>query len=233
MAGKEKIHLYVDADIFEAFRNYVYSKYGTLNKYLGEEISRAMEFYLRHVQQNLPSHTQEFEHMISKQNKKHIQLLVWLLKNFPYEVLYSDIMSYINDNYGFDRRTVKKYLHDFLINGGFVENLRSTRGNRDFILKVNAERIVSYLSKFISEIELREKYGIYKEAYEKARAKEEIEQTEQNKQVREEIRQYVVERYEAGDSLDEITHRLADFGVVLGKRAVRSIVRKARREEHV
>ena len=103
--------------------------------------------------------------MISKPNKKHIKLLVWLLKNYPAEVLYSIVKDYIADNYGIDKRTVKKYLHDFLINGGFVKTLKPIRGNTDQILKVNADRILNYLSKFVPEKELREKYGIYREEF--------------------------------------------------------------------
>lgn len=112
MPQKTKIHAYVDSDTWEAFKSYVFSKYGTLNKYLGDELTRALESYLK---DSRPAHTHEFEHMISKPNKKHFQLLTWLLKNYPSETLYSEVRRYINDNYGIDRRTVKKYLHDFLI----------------------------------------------------------------------------------------------------------------------
>ena len=47
MAGKMKIQIYIDAEIYEAFRNYVYSKYGTFHKYLGEELTRALEVWLK------------------------------------------------------------------------------------------------------------------------------------------------------------------------------------------
>ncbi len=222
MPPKVKIHVFVDPEIWEAFKNYVFSKYGTLNKYLGDEISRAMEAYLR---DHRSAHTQEFEHMISKPNKKHIKLLVWLLKNNPAEVLYSIVKTYINDNYGIDKRTVKKYLHDFLINGGFVKVLRPIRGNRDLILQVNADRILDYLSKFIPEKELREKYGICREAFKPA---EEVKEEEEESKGS--IKAYAAERYEAGDSIDEIQQKVADFGLELGKKAIRSIIRKARRE---
>jgi hypothetical protein len=163
--------------------------------------------------------------MVSKPNKKHIKLLVWLLKNYPAEVLYSTVKRYINDNYGIDRRTVKKYLHDFLINGEFVRVLRPLRGNTDLILKVNADRILDYLSKFVPKEELREKYGIYREAFKPIE-----ERKEEEKGSKGSIKAYAAERYEAGDSIDEVQERLADFGLELGKKAIRSIIRKARRE---
>jgi len=37
MAGKTKIQIYVDTDVYEVFRNHVYAKYGTLHKYLGDK----------------------------------------------------------------------------------------------------------------------------------------------------------------------------------------------------
>ncbi|WP_202320190.1 hypothetical protein [Archaeoglobus neptunius] len=225
MAGKVKIYIYVDEELYQAFRDYVYSKYGTLHKYLGEEISRAMEHYLK---DHRSAHTQEFEHMISKPNKKHIKLLVWLLKNYPAEVLYSIVKTYINDNYGIDKRTEKKYLHSFLINGGFVKILKPIKGNTDFILRVNANEILNYLSKFVPEKELREKYGIYREAYEPT---EEI-RGEEERESKGSIKAYAAERYEAGDSLEEIQDRISDFGLELGKKAIRSIIRKARRESY-
>lgn len=224
MKNPVKISVHVEEEIWKSFKNYVLSKYGALWKYLGEELSRAIEAYLR---DSRPAHTQEFEHMISKPNKKHIKLLVWLLKNYPSEVLYSIVKTYINDNYGIDKRTVKKYLHDFLINGGFVKTLKPIRGNTDQILKVNADRILNYLSKFVPEKELREKYGICREAFKPAEeVKEEEEESEGS------IKAYAAERYEVGDSIDEIQQKVADFGLELGKKAIRSIIRKARRESY-
>ncbi|MBO8180497.1 MAG: hypothetical protein H0Z19_08485 [Archaeoglobus sp.] len=222
MSQKVKIYIYVDSDIWDAFKNYVFSKYGTLHKYLGDEISRALDSYLKDAQ---PTHIQEFEHMISKPNKKHLKLLVWLLKNYPKEVLYSEIKLFINDYYGIDKRTVKKYLHDFLIQGNFVKTLKPIKANSDWILKVNTDRILNYLGKFISEEELREKYGIYKETFAH-------EEETKEKEKKSELKEYVAERLEAGDSLDEIKEKVEDFGVELSKKVVRSIARKAMRDKH-
>ncbi|WP_290597910.1 MULTISPECIES: hypothetical protein [unclassified Archaeoglobus] len=224
MTYKVQIRVHVDPEIWEAFKNYVFSKYGTLHKYLGDEISRAMKAYLKDSQN---AHTQEFEHMISKPNKKHIKLLVWLLKNYPAEVLYSIVKDYIVDNYGIDKRTIKKYLHDFLINGGFLETLKPIRGNTDLILKVNADRILNYLSKFVPEKELREKYGIYREAFKPT------EEVKEEKESKGSIKTYATGRYEAGDSIEEIQDKISDFGLELGKKAIRSMIRKVRRESAV
>jgi len=170
------------------------------------------------------AHTQEFEH-ISKPNKRHIQLLVWLLKEHPEQVLYSEVEAYIRDNYGMDQRTVKKYLHDFLISYGFLKSFKAVKASTDHIMNVNVEKVLDYLSKFAGEKELNEKYGIFKEAY---RIREE--KREEKKEEKETIRAYAAERYEAGDSLDEIKEKLSDFGLDLAKRSVRNFVRKALRD---
>jgi len=159
MSKKVKIWVFVDSDVWEAFKNYVFSKYGTLWKYLGDELSGAME---EHLKSGRPAHTQTLEHIFSRPNKRHLQLLIWLLKNYPNETLYSEIKRYIHDNFGADRRTVKKYLHDFLISGGFVEVRKSLRQNAEHILKVNAGLIYGYLTRHVSEKELREN-GIFRE----------------------------------------------------------------------
>jgi len=215
MSQKVRIWAYVDSDIWEAFKNYVFQKYGTLHSYLGDELSRAIDEYLK---SSRPAHTQALEHILSKPNKRHLQLLMWLLKTHPYETLYSEIRQYIIDNFGTDQRTVKKYLHDFLISSGFVEIKKSLRGNAEHILGVNAEKIYEYLTKHISEKELKEN-GIFKEAI--TPPKEQIKEVE-------EIKAYAVMRYEAGDSIEEIKDKLSDFGLDLTKKAVKSMLRKVR-----
>lgn len=224
MSQKVKIFVYVDEEIYQAFKDYVFAKYGTLSKYLGEELTKAMADYLRDSRN---AHTQSLQHILSKPNKRHLHLLMWLIKECPKEALYSEVRQYIYDNYGTDQRTVKKYLHDFLIGGGFVEHRKQLRGNADHILEVKAERIYNYLTKHISEKELREN-GIFREAI--IPTKEEI--IEEKKESKGTIRAYAAERYEAGDSLDEIQDRVSDFGLELGKKAIRNIVRKARREDY-
>jgi len=216
MSPKVKIKVYVDSDIWEAFKNYVFQKYGTLHKYLGDELSRAIDEYLTHSR---PAHTQALEHILSKPNKRHLQILIWLLKTHPYEVLYSEIRQYIIDNFGSDHRTVKKYLHEFLISGGFVEIKKSLRGNTEHILKVNAEKIYRYLTNYISEEELR-KNGIHRE--------ETIPPINDETAKMEEIRAYALERYESGDTISEIKDKLIDFGLDLSKKAVRAMLRKAK-----
>jgi|Deesub1362B_J571_1020462.scaffolds.fasta_scaffold01713_9 hypothetical protein len=218
MKDPVKINVQVEREVWLAFKNYVVAKYGQLKGSLGEEVTRALDEYLKDSQ---PAHTQEFEHKLSKPNKRHIGLLVWLLNNYPHEVLYSDLKNYVMDNYGFDQRTIKKYIHGFLIGEGF---LKSKKGyGRNILFEVKTEWIINYLKKYVPEKDLREKYGLQEIGIEKEKDQEE----------KTELKSYITDRYEAGDSLDEVTEKVSDFGLILTKKAVRNMIRDVRREEYV
>ena len=170
-------------------------------------------------------HTQENEHIISKPNKRHIKLLTWLAKNSEFEITHTDIEGFIVENFGVDKRTKRKYLNEFLIKMGFIKQKKALYG-KNVIYEVNFEKIYNYLKRFLKEEELQ-KLGIVPVV------RAEPSEVAEEKVYREEVKAFTVERYEAGDSLDEITEKVADFGIVLSKRAVRNIIKKARREGHV
>jgi len=218
MPKKLKIFIYVDPDIWEAFKNYVFQKYGTLHSYLGDELSRAIDEYLTHSR---PAHSQALEHILSKPNKRHLQLLIWLLKTYPHETLYSEVKRYIQDSFGSDNRTVKKYLHDFLFSSGFVKIKKTVRQGTDHILIVEGEKIYRYLTRHVSEKELNES-GICIDVLKESDEEKEVNWVEA----------YALERYEFGDSVVEITDKLKDFGLELTKKAALSVLRKARRDSY-
>ena len=66
MAQKEKIHVYVDSEVAKKFREYVFAKYGTLHSYFGEELTKAMDFYLKHV---ADAHTRSQAHYFKTEQK--------------------------------------------------------------------------------------------------------------------------------------------------------------------
>lgn len=218
MGDKVKIFVYVDSDVWNKFRDYVFAKYGTLHTYLGDEISRAMEEYLK---DSRSAHTHEFEHTNSKPNKRHIQLLRWLLEYYPFETLYSKLVDYVR-NFGLDKRTIKKYVHEFLIEGGFVRAEKSVRG--DVIMKVNAEVILRYLKDFLSP----EEFERYRAIVQETKAAQVVEAREEKSNP---VKEYIAERVEAGDSLDEIKSRLEHSGINISKRFVRRAIQKLMREK--
>lgn len=193
----------VDEEIWLSFKNYVLSKYGKLRGYLSEELTRAIDYYLTHA---VSAHTHKNEHIISKPNKRYIKLLTWLADFM--EITHIDIEKFIVENFGVDKRTKRKYIYEFLLRMGFIKQKKALHGNT--IYEVNSEKVRSYLKRFLSE----EEFKVLGEAgNEKEMAKEEI-------------RAFAVERYRMGDSLDEITEKISDFGLVLSKKAVRNIIRK-------
>ena len=218
-----KISVHIEEEVWQAFKSYVLAKYGCLWRYLGEELSYALEYYLTHA---TSAHTQEIEHKFSKPNKRHIQLLIWLAQNFKTEVTYSDIESFIIQNIGSDKRTKKKYINDFLVKLGFIEVKKGLYG-KNILYKVNYEKIHAFLRKFMKEEEL-DKLGIAQLSESES---EGINSTENAKETYlEEAKAYAVQRYEAGDSLEEIVDKLEDFGLSLTKKSVRNFIRKALRE---
>jgi len=78
-ASKVKIFVYVDEEVYQAFKDYVFAKYGTLHKYLGNELTKAMAEYLKDSRN---AHTQTLQHILSKPNKRHLSLFMWLLKKY-------------------------------------------------------------------------------------------------------------------------------------------------------
>lgn len=223
MADYKVISVRVREDVWISFKNHVLSKYGQLYGYLGEELTKAMDYYLSHA---INAHTQENEHILSKPNKRHIKLLTWLAKNSEYEITHTDIEGFIVENFGVDKRTKRKYLNEFLIKLGFIKQKKALYG-KNVIYVVNFERIYNYLKRFLKGEELR-KLGIIPEV----RA-ESSEVVSEEKTGRGEVRAFAVERYEAGDSLDEVTEKVSDFGLILTKKAVRNMIRDVRREEYV
>jgi len=209
-----ELHVYVDDDVLQAFKNYVLAKYGSLHRYLGEEVSRALDYYLTHA---ASAHTQEFEHKVLKVNKRHVKLLTWIGKGFNHEITYSDIEKYIVENFGIDRRTKKSYIN-FLVRSNFIKPKRALYG-KDIIYEVNTRKIYDFLRKYMKEEELRDFAISIVENKSNGKSNGKLE-----------AKVYAVERYEMGDSIEEIAQKLEDFGLNFTKQSTRNFLRKTLRE---
>jgi len=156
----------------------------------------------------------------SKTTKKHIELLKWLGKNYNHQIMLSDIKSYIANNFGIDERTIRKY-RDFLFKNGFVRVSKQLLN--DAICEVNARKIYEFLKQYVREEELR--------TYAVAEALKV--QFSEIKESMADIKAYAVERYRAGDSIEEIRDKLEPFTqAVLSKKQVRNLIRQGLREEY-
>jgi hypothetical protein len=215
MSGKVELRVRVDKDVYQAFKDAVYCKYGTLRGYLGEVVQKLMEQFLKDFH---GAHTQDLEHITSKPNKRHIKLLKWLLDERPHEVLYSEIVNFVRNNFGIDKRTIRKYVQEFLISGGFVKAVRSARD--DYIMSVRTDVILGFLKKYLPAKDL-EKYRSLVE---------DVKEEEKGELI---VKGYIAERVEAGDSVSEIASRLEASGFDLSKRVVRNTVRKLLAEREV
>lgn len=192
-----KICVMVRKNVWEEFKQYVLNTYGSLRGYLGHEVSEALGLYLRSAHTHINREKNVF---IKNVRKKHLDLLTWIARNFEFEITKSNIMKFIEDNFGIDDRTKRKYF-DFLTDNGFIVY---ERGREDkAIYKVNYDRIVAVLRAHGVQIE-----------------KQETVSDKVN-----ELSIYARQRYEAGDSIEEIRDKLADFGDFT-KKAVRNLIRK-------
>jgi hypothetical protein len=214
MSDYRVVSIRIREEIWQAFKNYVLSKYGQLHGYLGDEVSRALDYYLTH---SASAHTQTFEHKLSKPNKRHIKLLTWIAQNYNDEITHIDIEKYVVENFGKDKRTKKSYINEFLIKFGFIRPKKALYG-RNVIYEIDAQRIVSFLKRHIDEKEIEQLAVV------------ENKKNGNESSVMQLAKTYVVERYEAGDSIDEIRERLEDFGLNFSKQFTRNFVRKALRE---
>lgn len=192
-----KICVMVRKNVWEEFKQYVLNTYGSLRGYLGHEVSEALGLYLRSAHTHINREKNVF---IKNVRKKHLDLLTWIARNFEFEITKSNIMKFIEDNFGIDDRTKRKYF-DFLTDNGFIVYERGREDNA--IYKVNYDRIVAVLRAHGVQIE-----------------KQETVSDKVN-----ELSIYARQRYEAGDSIEEIRDKLADFGDFT-KKAVRNLIRK-------
>lgn len=231
MANYKPITVKVDEEVWFAFKNFVLSKYGQLHGYLGKEVTRALEKYLEEARGS----QEELEEVISKPNKRHVKLLYWLAEDFPVQVTQIDLENFIVENFGTDKRTRKKYINDFLVRMRFIEVQKAIYG-KNVIYRVNLERIVDYLKKFAPKEKIEQLELILKQVkgkHEETTPKRGVPIESDNGIEREptdEVKEYAVERYEAGDSLDEILNKIEEFGVSTSKKTLRSLIRKELRK---
>lgn len=134
-----KISVYVDDTVWENFKRYVLMKYGKVHGALGEELTRALDAYLSVRMGNM--HAKNDNHRCMVIPKRFIILLEYI-KEFE-EILDIDLIEFIRNRFGKDKRTLNKYL-------GFAEKfleLRTITNHRRKIYRVKKDKIEEFLGK--------------------------------------------------------------------------------------
>jgi len=202
-------------------RNFLIQNYGS-TYYLGFVVEEAIKRYLDTATPSTHAHENQHMNNGSSPTKKHIELLKWLGKNYNYQVLLSDILSYIKENFGIDERTIKKY-RNFLFKENFVKIAKKLPN--DAICEVNAKKLVEILKQHVPIEELRT-YAVAEVL--KVQPGNEIKEKESIA----DVRAYAVELYRTGYGIEEIRDKLEEFtNAVLSKKRVQAIVRQGLREE--
>lgn len=239
---KVKISILVDRDTLENFKNYVLSKYGCLWKYLGEEVSKALEAYLSSQTQTAACKNDMIplnDHVSIKTMNKLTSILSALLK---YQELHNHMLEdIIKQNAGTDNRTIKKYVK-ILQENGFIKQYsrRVSFEDKDILLafggkmnrdeideKYTIDEIEKQLINYFRKIGKPIRYNvIYHVDNNRIQQFLQAPASDNPSNAKAEIAQFARDRYEVGDSLDEIKDKLADFGVDASKKAVRALVRR-------
>ncbi|MEM5861180.1 MAG: hypothetical protein QXJ20_02195 [Candidatus Aenigmatarchaeota archaeon] len=123
--------------------------------------------------------------------------------------------SLIEKLFGIDVRTKRKYT-SYLVDSGFLK-LEKVLQNKNIIYKVDYKRIYDYLRNYV-KLEDLTRIGIlpYQEAPEF-----------KPKMNLNDVKIYARERYEAGDSIEEISDKIEEFGTKISKKEVRNLIRSS------
>jgi len=201
-------------EVIQQLKKFVIQEYGSLYKYLGLVIIRYIKEGLerdlalgRGRQKPLPHAT-----------KKHIALLQHILY-FEDEISKNDVEAFVIEKLRcIDKRTIKRYLQ-FLLDGRFIKVLKPLYSN--VIYKVDRQRILDFLKRTLDEDEFK---TIVQSKF--------VENKDNGNEIPliQEAKEYAAERYEAGDSVEEISQKLEDFGLNFTKQSTRNFLRKTLRE---
>ena len=222
-----------DDELLYELRTFLINVYGSIYGHLRRFVEEAVREKLEREKQKLQQ--QNLEELHLKVKKKHVKLLIWLYD--LNEILSPDLINYIRTHIGIDKRTIKQYL-DFLTNNKFIEEEKlisypKRRGEFPTILyRVNKDRIKAVLR----SIGLKIPKGIEIEREKRIRG---IEITPEEKRLFElmdritvrDVAEYAKERYEAGDSLEEIADKLEDLGFNFSKSQIRNFIRSVMKYE--
>ncbi len=218
-----------DDELLHELRTFLINVYGSIYGHLKRFVEEAVREKLEREKQKLQQ--QNLEELHLKVKKKHVKLLIWLYD--LNEILSPDLINYIRTHIGIDKRTIKQYL-DFLTNNKFIEEEKlisypKRRGEFPTILyRVNKNRIKAVLSRVGIKIPER----VETEGAKRIRG---IEITPEEKRLFEltirDVAEYARERYEAGDSLEEIADKLEDLGFNFSKSQIRNFIRSVMRYE--
>lgn len=220
-----------DDELLHELRVFLVSVYGSTYGHLRRFVEEAVREKLEREKQKLQ---QQDEGLHLKVKKKHVKLLVWLYDLD--QILSQDLINYIRTHIGIDKRTIKQYL-DFLTSNRFIEGEKlisrpKRRGEFPIILyRVNRDRIEAVLSRI--RIKIPERVETEREkrirGIEITPEKRSFELTD-GITVRD-LAEYARERYEVGDSLEEIADKLEGLGFNFSKSQIRNFIRSAMRSE--
>ena len=143
LTTKKAVNLWIDRNVYEEFKELVFQIHGRLYGVLSDEATKALELWIEQHKDLRKVQAQYKD--VPKLNKRQIKLLTFLY-DFD-EIQDTDIESFIRENIGIDKRTVKNYM-DFLQRNEFITKDRELRQKNKvtvIIYRVNRKKIQAYL----------------------------------------------------------------------------------------
>ena len=233
----------VDPDVLQEFKRFVLKKHGKLSGALSEEVTKALKFYLefhdKHPYANL-------QRNLEKPRKKHIRLLLSLYY-FDGDVITDRVLNkFIRDLGVVSKPTIRDYTN-FALAFLWEEHVDRRTKPVTIYYSIRRDLIKEFLEKHGVEVEdVRERESpaeTSKDAVEGGREDSEgksrrmvrrgviVESGSEEEVSTTTVGEYAVERYEVGDTLEEIKEKVEMLaGAQVSKRGLRSIIRKELRK---
>ena len=236
MSDKVKIFVWVNREIYEAFRDWVWKKHGKVHSALGEELSRAML-----VLMNLESQENSEETLFKtvKPSRKYIDLLRWLYDKGLRDELITDtaIKQYIRFNLGVKSKSSIYSYYNFA--KMFLVEEEKTE-DKVTVFSVDIEKIEKYAK--IHNIKLEEpirttvKEPISKPEPSKVTIRGfevSLETASRRTPKPSALAEIVMDLYQSGYSVSEIVSKLEALGLDVSVSKVKNIIRREKRYEYV
>jgi len=228
------ITLKVRKEDYERFKRYVLNKYGKLRGVLGLEASEAFRFYLEYHEKHPIANVKKH---LEKPRKKHLKLLYWLY-NFKDDIIPDRVIDYyLKTELGIVSKPTLRDYWNFV--KAFLWESHVDRSTKPVTVyyEIRKDEIKEFLEKHgvkLDETEFKPQKIIEREKRIRG-----IEITPEEKRLFElmdritirDVAEYARERYEAGDSLEEIADKLEDLGFNFSKSQIRNFIRSVMRYE--
>jgi len=218
-------------------KTYTVNTYGKLKGVIGKVVEEAINFYLDYIENKSQPLLRVKKHL-EKPRKKHLKLLYWLY-NFKDDIIPDRVIDYyLKTELGIVSKPTLRDYWNFV--KAFLWESHVDRSTKPVTVyyEIRKDEIKEFLEKHGVKLDETE-FKPQKIEIEREKRIRGIEITPEEKRLFElmdritirDVAEYAKERYEAGDSLEEIADKLEDLGFNFSKSQIRNFIRSVMRYE--